>query len=181
MCRDGEIGRHVRLKIWWTEMSVPVRLWLSVHKMSHSNNRLVRHPFKVEIRVRVPCVIRYNFIIFFTWWRWCNWLAYRTVTAKLTVRFRHDTQHHGFLADMVYALDWKSRERGSSPRESTNKIASFSQMLMNDVLKWNNASAIAQECDLIMNVVQLVRTPWREISVRVGTFSKCLFSSYSGV
>lgn len=92
MCRDGEIGRHVRLKIWWTEMSVPVRLWLSVHKMSHSNNRLVRHPFKVEIRVRVPCVIRYNFIIFFTWWRWCNWLAYRTVTAKLTVRFRHDTQ-----------------------------------------------------------------------------------------
>ena len=159
-------------------------------QISRSNNRLVRHPFKVEIRVRVPCGIRHALLnrsswwverTIFKWWRWCNWLAYRTVTAKLTVRFRHDTQHHGFLADMVYALDWKSRERGSSPRESTNKIASFSQMLMNDVLKWNNASAIAQECDLIMNVVQLVRTPWREISVRVGTFSKCLFSSYSGV
>lgn len=162
-------------------------------QMSRSNNRLVRHPFKVEIRVRVPCGIRHALLnrsswwverTIFKWWRWCNWLAYRTVTAKLTVRFRHDTQHHGFLADMVYASDWKSEERGSSPRESTHKVASFSQLLMNDVLKWNNVVSNSTRMWSYYErslIGQNTRRNWMVVSVRVGTFSKCFFSSYSGV
>lgn len=114
-------------------MSVPVRLWLSVHKcparITGQFATLSRWKYGFESRVGYD-----NHL--FTWWRWCNWLAYRTVTAKLTVRFRHDTQM--FMDPwQIWYMRWTENPENVVRVHENPQIGlrTFSQLLMNDVLK----------------------------------------------
>ena len=49
-CLGGGIGRHARLKLWWTEMSVWVRVPFEVLKMESDPRRRVGPPAKRDVR-----------------------------------------------------------------------------------------------------------------------------------